>query len=139
MFKNILLVTDNAIHSLHAAREAGNMARAMNASQFCVAIIYPPIPRFLGETMVESVAIARITESEATAQAMCKELGHLPCKVDVEILEGSNHAIPDLCETRHFDLIAMAAPSLGTFAHLFHSDLTEKVVHKAKCPVLVVR
>ena len=138
MFKSILLVTDNTAQSLHAAREAGNLARAMTVSHFCIAVFYPQIPRFLGEPMIDTVTSARVGESEATAQAMHQELGILPCAVDIEILEGPGHGISQLCETHHSDLIAMGASSLGTFAHLFHGDLSEKIVHQAKCPVLIV-
>lgn len=140
MYSRILLAADNATTSLHAAREAGNLARALNASRFCLAVFHPPVPHFLGEPQFDKVAAARTLESEAAAKALGEEVGALPCAVELEILEGPTaQAVSRLCETHEVDLIVMGASSMGAFGHLLQGEPSQKVVNHVDCPVLIVR
>jgi nucleotide-binding universal stress UspA family protein len=139
MFESILLVGDGKTQSLHAARKAGNLARAMHCSRFCISVTHPAPPEFLGELMFDQVTAARIAKAEAMAKVMCQEVGDLPCSVDVEILESTpRKALPLLCETHQADLVVMGANSVGLFQHLRHAEPEQLVSGRAGCTLLLV-
>ena len=49
MYKNIVLGVDGSEHALNAARQAGDLARAMNAENLWIVVAYDPIPSYLGQ------------------------------------------------------------------------------------------
>ena len=139
MFDSILLVGDGNTHSLHAAREAGSLARAMHCSRFCISVTHSATPEFLGEPMFDQVTAVRTAKAEAMAKVMRQEVGDLTCEVDVEILESTpSQAIPVLCETHDADLVVMGATSVGLFKHLRHAEPGQMVSGRAGCMLLMV-
>lgn len=106
MFKNLLLVGDLSEHSLHAARTAGEMARAMNASSLCIATAFPPVHVFLGEPNFDKVSAARLIEAEAVAADGKATKICLPSEIGCALAtlgamsevfrKGSDSAVPDL-------------------------------------------
>jgi nucleotide-binding universal stress UspA family protein len=140
MFTNLLLAGDLSEHSQHAARAAGEMARAMDASHLCIVVAFPPVHGFLGEPNFDKVAAARLIEAEAVVAAAKKEIGVIPGEFQVEIIEGQvADVILQVAETHASDLIVMGSRHLGTLGHLLARDSSQRVADEAPCPVLIVR
>ncbi len=60
--------------------------------------------------------------------------------IHVEPAEGHPaEAIVNLARLRNCDLIVMGSRGLGTFKELLLGSVSDKVVRRASCPVLVVR
>ena len=49
MFETILLAVDGSEHGQHAAKTAGDLARAVKARDLRIVVAYEPIPAYLGE------------------------------------------------------------------------------------------
>lgn len=139
MFKNLLLAGDLSEHSLHAARTAGEMARAMD-SNVCIVVAFPPVHGFLGEPNFDKVAAARLIEAEAVVTAARNEMGTIPGEIQVEIIEGqAADVILQVAETHGSDLILMGSRHLGVLGHLLARDSGQKVANEARCPVMIIR
>lgn len=140
MFKNILLAADISDNALHAARTAGELARAMGCTSLCLTVTFPPVHEFLGEPNFDKVAAARMIEAEGIVDAMKREIGEIPGELQIEIIEGhATDVILNVSETLHCDLIVMGARSLGTIGHLLTGASSQRVASRASCPVMIVR
>ncbi len=140
MFEKILLAVDGSEHSLRAARVAADLARCMNAKEFCVVVAYDFIPPYLGEPNMQYAIDARLEEAKAVLERAVKEVGELPCEIHTELIEGSAaQVILEVAETRGSDLIVMGSRGHGAFAGWLLGSASQKVVSHARCPVLIVR
>ena len=83
--------------------------------------------------------------ARSTAGAQMKDLGerlHEQGVKEVQSRVGIGnpaHEIVDLAELGHFDLIVMGTHGRSGFAHAVMGSVAEKVVRRAKCPVLTAR
>jgi nucleotide-binding universal stress UspA family protein len=138
MFKNILLAVDGSEHSLHAARLSGDLAREMTADMYVV-VSFDPVPKYLGDPLLQQAISARIQEAEQILQPALVEVGEIPGALRTEILEGPPaEAILSVAEVRGADLIIMGVRGLGRLAGLVLGSQSQKVVANAACPVLLV-
>lgn len=139
MFKNILLAVDGSEHALHAARLAGDMARKMAADMYVV-VSFDPVPKYLGDPLLQQAISARIQEANEILQSALVEIGDIPGALRTEILEGPPaEAILAVASVRETDLIVMGVRGLGRLAGLVLGSQSQKVVAHAACPVLLVR
>ncbi len=140
MFEKILLAVDGSEHALHAARTAADLARAMNATEFRIVVVYDFITPYLGEPNLQFAIDARMEEAQIILSHAIKEVGKLPCEIHTELLEGSHaQAIVNVAVTRQSDVIVMGSRGLGTLTGLLLGSTSQKVVAHAPCPVLIVR
>lgn len=140
MFKNILLGVDGSEHALHAARTAGDLARAVQAETLRIVVAYEPVPSYLGEPNLETAISARMMEAEQILKTAQQAVGTIPGKIHIEVLEGPPaEAILTVAATRHNDLIVMGSRGLGRLTGLLIGSQSQKVVQHAPCPVLIVR
>lgn len=139
MFKNILLAVDGSEHAIHAARLAGDMARIMTAEIYLV-VSFDPVPKYLGEPLLQQAISARIQEADQIIQAALAEVDDIPGMLHTEVLEGPPaETILSVAEVRGVDLIIMGVRGLGRIAGLVVGSQSQKVVANAACPVLLVR
>lgn len=140
MFEKLLLAVDGSKHALHAAKVAGDMARAMNAERLRIVVAFAPIPSYLGEPNMQAAIDARLSEADEILKAALRVVGKIPGEIHTELIEGSAaEAIIDVAETRESDLIVMGSRGWGTLAGLLVGSTSKKVVDHAPCPVLIVR
>ncbi|MCZ2127684.1 MAG: universal stress protein [Anaerolineales bacterium] len=140
MFERILLAVDGSEHALHATRKAAEMARLVQAQDFCVVVAYDPIPLYLGEPNMQLVVANRRDEAEEILNAASKEVGEIPCTIRTEVLEGDPaSAIIEAAKKHGSDIIVMGSRGLGRLAGLLLGSTSQKVVAHAPCPVLIVR
>ena len=140
MFERILLAVDGSEHSIRAAKEAGDLARAMKSDVLRIVVAYDSIPPYLGEPNLQQAIDARMNEANAILQKAQDAVGKIPGEIRTEIIEGSPaEAIINVAETRESTVIVMGSRGLSNIAGLVLGSTSNKVVSHATCPVLIVR
>ena len=140
MFERILLAVDGSEHSLHAAKEAGDLARAMKSERLRIVVAYDRIPPYLGEPNLQQAIDARMNEANAILKKAQDAVGKIPGEVHTEIIEGSPaEAIINIAKTRDSTVIVMGSRGLSNIAGLVLGSTSNKVVSHATCPVLIIR
>lgn len=140
MFEKILLAVDGSEHSLHAAREAGDLARAMKSNVLRIVVAFDGIPAYLGEPNLQQAIDARMKEANKILQRAQEAVGKIPGEIHTELIEGPPaEAIINVAKTRGSTVIVMGSRGLSTIAELVLGSTSHKVVSHAACPVLIVR
>ena len=140
MFEKILVAVDGSEHSLHAAKEAADLARAMKSRALRVVIAFDAIPSYLGEPNRQRAIDGRMKEAETILQKARDVIGKIPGEIHTELIEGSPaEAIIEVARTRGSTIIVMGSRGLSTIAELVLGSTSHKVVSHAPCPVLIVR
>jgi nucleotide-binding universal stress UspA family protein len=140
MFENILLAVDGSEHSIHSAKEAGDLARAMKSDILRIVVAFDNIPPYLGEPNLQQAIDARMKEANAILQNAQEAVGKIPGEIHTELIEGSPaEAIINVAKTRGSTVIVMGSRGLSAIAELVLGSTSHKVVSHAPCPVLIVR
>jgi nucleotide-binding universal stress UspA family protein len=140
MFDTILLAVDGSEHGQHAAKTAGDLARALKARDLRIVVAFEPIPPYLGEPNLSQAIVARETQANEILQKAQEVIGSVPAEVNTEMIEGSiAEAIMDVAAVQKSDLIIMGSRGLGRLAGAVLGSNSQKVVSHAPCPVLIVR
>lgn len=139
MFKKILAAVDGSQHGLKAACTAGELARRM-AADLWIVTVFDPLPAYLGEPYLQEAMSKRLGQAEKVLQEALEEIGSIPGKLSTETLEGPvAEAIIAVLQSRDIDLVVMGTRGLGRLSGLVLGSQSQKVVHHAPCPVLLVR
>jgi nucleotide-binding universal stress UspA family protein len=135
-----LLAVDGSEHGQHAAKTAGDLARAVKAKDLRIVVAYEPIPPYLGEPNLSQAIAHRTLEAQEILQKAQKVIGIVPAEINTEMIEGSiAEAIMDVASVQKSDLIIMGSRGLGRLAGAVLGSNSQKVVSHAPCPVLIVR
>ncbi len=139
MFDHILLAVDGSDHSLKAAKVAGDLAR-LSGGTLHVITAYDELPHYLGEPNLSKAIAERTQSAEKILTAAIAEIGEIPGECESEYLEGSPaETILRDAETHNADLIIMGSHRHTVIGEVVLGSTTQKVLHKATQPVLVVR
>jgi nucleotide-binding universal stress UspA family protein len=145
MFNRILFPTDGSQQSLAAARTAAELAKVHDATVFPLVAV--GVQHQLGGELPENVATLlaeRVAERAAAALSRCigviREVG-ARCEEGKHVDEHPAEAILREAVEGEFDLIVMASRgvSLDRGQDRMLGSVTERVLHSAACPVLVIR
>jgi nucleotide-binding universal stress UspA family protein len=118
---------------------AGETARTMNSSSLCIAVTYPPVPDFLGESDFERMTADRLTKAEAVARSLVQEVGAIPGEIQTEVMEGPVvKAIQKIAPVHGSDLILMGSPHRGMLGQAVARHHSHQLVDHAPCPVMIV-
>src|SRR5271157_1690936 len=140
MFEGILLAVDGSEHSLRAAKEAGDLARAMKSKVLRIVIAYDDIPPYLGEPNLQQAIDARMKEANMILEKAQHAVGKIPGEIHTELIEGSPAAaVINVAKTRGSTVIVMGSRGMSSIAELVLGSTSHKVVSHASCPVLIVR
>lgn len=140
MFENILLAVDGSEHSMHAAKEAGNLARSMKSDMLRIVVAFDGIPAYLGEPNLQYAIEARMKAAQAILDKAQAAVGKVSGEIHTELIEGSPaEAIINVAKTRKSTVIVMGSRGLSSIAELVLGSTSHKVVSHAPCPVLIVR
>lgn len=140
MFEKVLLAVDGSEHSLHAAKEAGDLARAMKSKILRIVIAFDSIPPYLGEPNLQIAIDARMKQAQAILNKAQNAIGKIPGEVHTEFVEGSPaEAIINVAKTRESTVIVMGSRGMSSIAELVLGSTCHNVVNHASCPVLIVR
>ena len=135
MFEKILLAVDESDHSARAAELAGKLA-ALSNSEIVVLHVHEILPTRGGpvdlrmiESEVADNTATRLKEEGANASARKVHAYHGLIANQIVTIGAENGV----------DLIVMGSRGLSDVAGMFLGSVAHKVLHLAKCPVLIAR
>jgi len=141
LFKNILVPHDGSSHSKHAFKVALDMAKKYN-SKLSMVTVLDTSPGYWAHTNLWDKAMggARtlVTKEFESFKSTAKK-----AKVSFrfEIIE--NHSVTktivSYSKSKKIDLIVMGAQGITGWDKLILGSVTDSVIHRVKCPVLIVR
>jgi universal stress protein A len=139
--RRILVATDFSDVAGGALQTAVGMARAFDAGiellhvSALIALLPPPAEVLPFATIIPDHS-RRIQESLSDEAKLVREAG-VPC--DTRTMEGAPHTeIIRRAQEMGADLIVMGTHGHGGLAHAVLGSVVERVLHRARCPVLVV-
>ncbi len=138
--KKILVPTDFSEHSVKAVRYGAELAANFGAELHLFhAVEIMPITYGEGAGYLLPETSAAI-ESAALKQLQDIDFDFLDLQVIRKVIQG--HPFVEILRYARdisCDLIVVGTHGRGAIAHMFLGSVAEKIVRKAKCPVLVVR
>jgi nucleotide-binding universal stress UspA family protein len=132
----ILLAYDGSDGSGRALEMARTLARRFSSIIMVVAA-FPQMPRVTSPSPDD---VREIHEYREMAERICKLLTKEGLQAESDVLEGpAADAIIKAAEAHKADLIVMGSRGYGQFRGLLLGSVSDRVVHYATVPVLVVR
>jgi len=134
---NILLAVDNSKYSEIAAEKALKVARHHRGDLKVVSVVNVPDEAY-GDAPGEVEKM--INRTRALAESIKNKAEETHIRTEVYIKEGEPHEkIVDLANKLKADIICMGSYGRRGLRKLFMGSVTEKVIEKSPCPVLVVK
>ena len=138
MFKNIVLAVDGSEYSLRALEYARSLAAKYTASLWLVHV-FSHTSDLLGYQDFEKLYAKRKSAGQTILDSALVKLSDADFEVHAELAEGSDaEAILTLAEKHEANLIVMGTRGFGAVKGLLVGSVSRKVIHLAKCPVMVV-
>ncbi len=141
LFKNILVPYDGSSHSKHAFKVALDMAKKYKSKLSMVTILDTSSGWWAQSNLWDKAmggAKNLVTKEFKSFESTAKK-----AKVSFhsEIIE--SHSVPKIIisysKSKKIDLIVMGAQGITGWDKLFLGSVTDSVVHRVRCPVLIVR
>ena len=138
--KKILVTSDLSDRSLPGVRAAASLARQSNARVVMLYVLedhLPPIMMFTTET--ERAGL--LEDQRVKAEGKLREYAERHLGGDGEavvVLGVADKEIVRYAEDNDVDVVVMASHGYGPVRQLLLGSTTERVLHHAGCPVLVV-
>ncbi len=141
LFKNILVPYDGSSHSKHAFKVALDMSKKYN-SKISMVTVLDMSPGHWAHTNLWDKAVGG-TKNMVTKEFKSFESAAKKVKVSFhsEIIESKSvtKTIVSYSKSKKVDLIVMGAQGITGWDKLILGSVTDSVVHRVKCPVLIVR
>jgi nucleotide-binding universal stress UspA family protein len=139
MFKRILHANDGSDHAFDALALALRMAKESNSELHVVCVEeIDYMPEFIEEVREETATAARRFHTALRRARAMAEVQQVPLETHVV----AGHAVRDilrLAEDLSADLIVIGGTGHSSFYERMLGTTAGRVVHLAKCPVLVVK
>jgi len=141
LYEKILVPTDLSEPSIAAVKHAGALAGVTGARIILVYVMDDRLPPVIlahtAKSEEELIEAHRLHALEALEKVAGELLADRD--VDCEIRRGVDHQqIVALARQRGVDLIVLGMHGHGFLVHALSGSTTERVLHHAPCPVLVV-
>jgi len=141
LFKNILVPYDGSSHSKHAFKIALDIAKKYN-SKISLVTILDTSPGYWANTNLWNKALGGaktlVTKEFESFESTAKK-----AKVSFHSKIIESHSITktivSYSKSKKIDLIVMGAQGITGWNKLILGSVSDSVVHRVKCPVLVVR
>lgn len=142
-FRKILVAVDFSIHSAEAIRYAGDISNRYDGDVTLVHV-FEPIAFALseGEALSSATQIGNMLShfDDKLIQVMAEARAAGAPRVDTKLLEGVPSAeIVSFAARDNYSLIVMGTHGRTGLRHALIGSVAERVVRKARCPVLTVR
>ena len=139
MFKEIIVAIDGSDHSHKAMDYAKGLAKQYGATLRLVHA-FPHTSDLLGYDNYEQLVARRENVGQTILDQAREKLGEASFPIKEELLEEpAAEAILAVAKTRHADLIVMGTRGRSSLEGLLLGSVSQKVIHHAACPVMVVR
>lgn len=144
--KKVLLATDGSEGSLHAARMTGELCCMQDAEVIVLYVAHIPSTYYLtdefGNTVPPEVPmdvmIRRTAEPIFSKTLSALSVPAERIITEVQVGEPADEIV-DLARLEHVDLIVIGSRGLSPIKEMLLGSVSNKVLHTAPCPVLVVR
>jgi nucleotide-binding universal stress UspA family protein len=143
MFNRILLASDGSDNALRAAMAAGDLAKKYGAEVTMVNVFTPPtdLVAIAGAPIV-TVDVGELMEStqNAVARRTGKILDETGVKYEIRYEIGHPaESIIRVAEEEKAELIVLGSRGLSAIKSFFLGSVSDRVIHHAHCPVLIVK
>ncbi len=138
MIEKILVPTDGSAFSERAFNYALYIAKLGNASILALHVIFVPPPKPLDPTGISKGMLQR---GEVCLESLRKKARESGLEIETKILLSRSVSDAILKESSDggFDLIVMGSHGLTGFKKFVLGSVSEAVVRRAMCPVMVVK
>ncbi|MGO0122601.1 universal stress protein [Desulfothermobacter acidiphilus] len=150
MYNKILVAVDGSENSLRAVREAGRLAEGNPEAEIILITIVPPIDSTFAystwftpqevqsqEKKVIDALLARAEEIIKEAEEIAKEVASGTVRSVVQVGDPAQ-ALVAYADKEKCDVIVMGKRGRGVIRELLLGSVSNKVIHLAPCPVLLV-
>lgn len=136
--KRILAAVDGSEASLHAARQALDIARAFKGTLTLVHAVPffalpTEVPIDTGPLLEESTRAGQVVLADAAAALGDPSIGQVCLK------GGNSDALIEYAEREGFDLVVVGSKGRNAVSRMLIGSTTDRLVHSCRKPVLVVR
>ena len=139
MYKNIVVAVDGSSHGQAALEHVLVLAEKFDAVVWLVHV-FPHTSDLLGYDEYETLVAKRENEGQKILDKAGEQFQGTDLDVRTELIEGPEaEAILAVAETRQADLIVMGTRGFSSLQGLLLGSVSQKVIHHALCPVMVVR
>ncbi|MEO9365279.1 MULTISPECIES: universal stress protein [Candidatus Nitrosocaldus] len=139
--KRIVVAIDTSDNAIHVIEKAAEIAEMVGADVVVLTVVEVPLVASEGE-----MNMARIASEEKRIAEYHKQLidryfaGSTDMLVESMILYGdAGDKICELAEKIHADLVVVGSRGLGRIESMLLGSVSEKVLRKCRCSVLVVK
>ncbi|MFQ3581705.1 MAG: universal stress protein [Chloracidobacterium sp.] len=147
MFEKILLATDGSETALKAARAAGDLAAKVNGVITLLFVMEP-----FNEMAYISLPGYELGIDPEKVERFQRESAHAVLERTAEVIKATGAVfssryeigappavIVSVAETESFDVIVIGSRGRGPLASFLLGSVCDRVVHRAHCPVLVIK
>ncbi|ODA42681.1 universal stress protein [Desulfosporosinus sp. BG] len=141
MFKNILVPTDASEPAQRALMIALEMAKTYGSRIVLLHVVFTP--EALGYTLSSGVTVPQEEISIYGKEALTATLDGIDTwNLSIEMRQRPGHpavAILEEIENRDFDLVIMGSRGYGPITGSLLGSISQRVLTKATCPVMIVK
>lgn len=141
MFSKVLVPVDGSDNSFRALDAAISLAKTTGASLTAMHVIENPPTVYVESQKLLNELLAKYRSESAKVLDKCKQKAdEAGVKLETVIAEGDPASnITGYAHREGFDLIIIGSRGLGRFKEMVLGSVSNKVLHHAKCGVLVVK
>lgn len=141
MFKTILVPTDASESAQRALMMALELAKEFGSQIVLLHVVYTP--EAMGYTLSHGITVPQeeisIYGREALTAALAGiDIGDVPIEKK-QIPGHPSVAILEEIESGHYDLVVMGSRGYGPIAGSFLGSVSQRVLSKAVCPVMIIK
>lgn len=144
--KKILLATDGSEGSIQAARMAGELCCTRDAQVIVLYVAHVPRSYYFTDEFGNKVTpevpmdvmIRRTAEPLLRKTLSALALPEEQVITEVQVGEPAEEIV-DLARMEHVDMIVMGSRGLSPLKEMLLGSVSNKVLHTAPCPVLIMR
>lgn len=141
MFKHILLATDGSPHAERAAEAAIGLMLELPKAEITIVHVSSDAPS-RSDLVHANFNVKRLLESEAHREITKTENAFKDAKIPFTLkvaLGDAADQIVEISKREKHDLIIMGSRGLGMVSEVIMGSVSRKVLHQAKCPVMIVK
>jgi len=141
MFSKVLVPVDGSENSLRALDHAIYLAKKTGANITAMNVIENPPTVYVESQKLLNDLLANFRAESARILDKCKQIAEKnDVKIETIIGEGdAASSIVGYAEKGGFDTIIIGRRGLGRFKEMVLGSISNKVLHHAKCSVMIVR
>lgn len=141
MFSKVLVPVDGSDNSFRALDVALLLSEKLGAKITAIHVMEEiPVLHIHSEKLLRELLDAYKKERQIILTKSAEVATRKGISINTKLLQGNaGSTILDFCEKEKYDIIVMGSRGMGKFKELVLGSVSNKVIHHASCPVLIVR